>query len=114
MEQIPTTYAPHFNSTVTWVAFIIGIILYVIGFFVGIRQNFAKMIVSGLIGALIYILARPIVNDVHLFLLSRLPETAEVFIGTIIPILWISFVLGVSLSVYETFTVTAKEAHPFS
>ncbi len=113
MEQIPATYVPHFSATVTWVAFITGMILYVIGYFGGIRQNLAKMIVSGLIAALIYILARPIVNAFHIYLLNNL-NLPEKLVGTVIPIIWIIFVLGIALSLYETFTVTAKEAHPFS
>lgn len=111
MEQIPTTYVPHFSNTVTWVAFILGIILYIIGYFGGIKQNLAKMIVSGSIAALIYVLARPVVNSIHLFLLNYLPEK---LVGTVLPILWIIYILGIALSIYETVTVTAKEAHPIS
>ncbi|MCR4439276.1 MAG: hypothetical protein QHJ34_08550 [bacterium] len=107
--QDPATYSLNFGPTATWVAFIVGVLMYVVGFFGGLRLNVAKMITAVILSSAISVVARPLVNRVHVFVASILGGEIA---GFAIPLLWTVFVLGVCLSLYESFTVTAKEVHP--
>ncbi|MDZ7270515.1 MAG: hypothetical protein ONB30_11550 [candidate division KSB1 bacterium] len=109
MIQDPVSYSLNFGSTATWVAFLLGVLIYIIGFFGGLRLNLPKMLVAVMIATAIAVVARPLVNRVHTFVASILGDQLA---GFAVPLLWTVFVLGIGLSLYEAFTVTAKEAHP--
>ena len=110
MEANPISYIPNLGTTVSWVALIVGIILYIIGYYGGIRFNLGKPIVAMAIGTIISVLARPLVNKLHTFVAANISVTLA---GVLIPLLWTVFIIGVAISMYETFTVTAREAHPY-
>lgn len=107
--QDPISYSLNFGQTATWVAFILGVLIYVIGFFGGMRLNFSRMLMAIILATAINVVARPLVNSVHSFVATIIG--AEIA-GFAVPLVWTIFVLGVALSLYESFTVTAKEAHP--
>lgn len=109
MIQDPVSYSVNLGSTATWVAFLLGVLVYIIGFFGGLRLNLSRMVVAVTIATTIAVMARPLVNRVHLFVASILGNQVA---GFAVPLMWTIFVLGVGLSLYESFTVTAKEAHP--
>ncbi len=109
MIQDPVSYSVNFGSTATWVAFLLGVLIYIIGFFGGLRLNLTKVTLAVSLATVIGVVARPLVNRAHAFAASVVGGQVA---GFVVPLLWTVFVLGVCVSLYEAFTVTAKEAHP--
>lgn len=109
MVQDPTSYSINFGNTATWVAFLLGLIVYVIGFFGGLRMNLARAIAAIVLATGVNVVGHPLVNRAHTFIASILGAQVA---GFVVPVGWTIFVLGVGLSLYESFTVTAREAHP--
>jgi len=98
-------------------AFLLGFISYYIGYSAGgdiNKKEIRKAILSALV---IAIFARPIAINAHYYLGLGLafimPEdVAFGLAGLIIYILWSLYLLAIPVYLYESFTVTAKEAYP--
>jgi len=98
-------------------AFLLGFISYYIGYSAGgdiNKKEIRKAVLSALV---IAILARPIAINAHYYLGLGLafimPEdVAFGLAGLIIYILWSLYLLAIPVYLYESFTVTAKEAYP--
>lgn len=98
-------------------AFILGFVSYYIGISAGgdiNKKTIRKAILSALV---IAIFARPIAINAHYYLgigLSYImPEDVAFGIaGFITYILWTLYLLAIPVYLYESFTVTAKEAYP--
>jgi hypothetical protein len=119
MEQLPpivndalSPYLwPEISPTVVWVAFFIGLLLYIIGYFAGGKLSIGKIFLCIILASVIGFLARGVLNYLLAFLIysmGMVPHTAYILSST----LWMIFVAGVAVMIYETFTVTAEEAHP--
>lgn len=99
------------GSTVVTVAVVLGIFVYILGFWSGGRRNKAKINVCILFTTLINFFAMPFALKIYRLFSDWLTPT----IGFIVTLtLWIAFMAGVALHMYEIFVVTAKEAqaHP--
>lgn len=102
---------PEINPTIAWVALLIGVLLMVVGYFAGGRMNGSKILICIILTTIIGFLGRSTLNPVLVFLVLSLkldPRTAQVLTSTI----WMFFVAGVGIMLYETLIVTAKEAYP--
>lgn len=101
---------PQVNSTIVWIALFIGIVLYIIGYFAGGKLSKGKIFMCIGLTSIIGFLARPILNPIMRFMvldLSFTPHTAYILTSTV----WMVFIVGVAVMMYETFTTTAAEAH---
>ena len=122
-EPIPPAYWIKFTSFKTvsiiiiLLAFLLGLVSYYIGHSAGGDIN-KKEIRKSVISALtIAIIARPISIMAHKYLGLGLdyflPEAyAYGIAGLIVYVLWMAYVLAIPVYLYESFTVTAKEAYP--
>ncbi|HEX9975518.1 MAG TPA: hypothetical protein VGD14_25935, partial [bacterium] len=98
-------------------AFLLGFVSYFVGMSAGgdiNKKEIRKAILSALI---IAIFARPIAILAHQYLgigLSYLMSESYAFgiAGFIVYILWMLYLLAIPVYLYESFTVTAKEAYP--
>lgn len=102
---------PDISPTVTWVAFLIGFLFYIIGYFAGGKLSPGKIAMCIVITSIIGFLSRAVLNPVMLFLTQSLnidPHSAYILAST----LWMIFIIGAGVMIYETFTITAEEAHP--
>lgn len=122
-QKVPSGYWIKINafSTVSIIiillAFILGFVSYYIGMSAGgdiNKREIRKAIMSALI---IAIFARPIEIMVHHYLGAGLSymmpeEYAFGIAGFIVYILWTLYLLAIPVYLYESFTVTAKEAYP--
>lgn len=123
LQKIPSGYWIKINafSTVSVIiillAFILGFISYYIGLSAGgdiNKKEIRKAIISALI---IAIFARPIEIMAHYYIGAGLSylmpdEYAFGIAGLIVYILWTLYLLAIPVYLYESFTVTAKEAYP--
>jgi hypothetical protein len=123
LQKIPSGYWIKINafSTVSIIiillAFILGFVSYYIGLSAGgdiNKREIRKAIISALI---IAIFARPIEIMVHYYLGAGLSylmpdEYAFGIAGFIVYVLWTLYLLAIPVYLYESFTVTAKEAYP--
>ena len=108
-QEVMTYFWPDFSPTVAWVAFIIGILLYIVGYFAGGKYGTAKIFTCIVITTIIGFLARSVLNPFMAFLVEGMgldAHTAFVFATTF----WMFFISGVGVMIYETFTVTVDEA----
>jgi len=110
------TYGGTFTAVVFIVFFSVGILSYLFGHFAGAKQNKKQIRTAIGIAVLVGVLGRSVMifieeNFFHL-LLYILPNN-ELLAGTIaeliIYILWTTYIAGISVYIYEIFTVTAKE-----
>lgn len=108
-----------FSYLVIILAFILGFVNMLFGYNAGGRQNIKKVRRCVIYTVIIAILAKPIFNFFHFWLakgLSALPfisyEAASGIVGFFIYVLWVTYIVFSSVLLYETFVVTAKEAHP--
>lgn len=98
-------------------AFILGFVSYYIGYSAGgdiNKKEIRKAILSAMV---IAIFARPIAINAHYYLglgfAFIMPEDVAFGVaGLIIYILWTLYTLAIPVYLYESFTVTAKEAYP--
>jgi hypothetical protein len=122
-QEIPPGYWIRINAfkTVSIIIIILAFILGFVSFFVGVsagasinKSEVRKAILSAL---MIAIFARPIEVNAHYYLgvgLSYIMPNSYAFgiAGFIVYILWMMYVIAIPVYLYESFTVTAKEAHP--
>lgn len=122
-EMIPQAYYikitafKTFSIIVILLAFLLGFVSYFVGFSAGgdiNKKEIRKAILSALI---IAVFARPIAINAHHYLgigLSYIMPESYAFglAGFIIYILWTAYLLAIPVYLYESFTVTAKEAYP--
>ena len=108
-----------FTAVITFVALIFGVASYFIGHNAGGKLAKGKIFASVGAATSIGILGRSLIIliEVKIFeLLKYIFPTDELILGTIseviVYIIWITFLSGISVYFYETFTVTAEEAHP--
>lgn len=107
------------SAVIVYVALIFGIASYFIGHNAGGKMNKKTIFASigtatlvGICGRSITILARVKLYELLKYIFSDNQILAGTISDLIIYILWITFIAGISVYLYETFTVTAKEAHP--
>ncbi|MDZ7332374.1 MAG: hypothetical protein ONB31_10390 [candidate division KSB1 bacterium] len=98
-------------------AFILGFVSYFIGMGAGARINKREIRNSILPALIISIFARPIPILVHKYLglgfSYIMPESyAYGLAGFIVYIFWMLYIIAIPVFLYESFVVTAKEAHP--
>jgi len=106
-----------FSIIIIVLAFLLGFVSYFVGMSAGgdiNKKEIRKAILSALI---IAIFARPIAILAHQYLgigLSYLMSESYAFgiAGFIVYILWMLYLLAIPVYLYESFTVTAKEAYP--
>jgi len=102
---------PDFNPTVVWVAFIIGILIYLFGYLAGGKLSFGKIIVCVTVASIIGFFSRAVMNPFFGFLVNSFGFSARcayILTSTI----WMIYVLGVGIMLYEMLIVTAEEARP--
>jgi len=102
---------PDFNPTIVWVAFIIGLLIYLFGYIAGGRLSPGKIILCIIISSIIGFFSKSIMNPIFTLLVSTFgisPRSAFIITSTI----WMIYVVGVGIMLYEMLTVTAEEAHP--
>lgn len=102
---------PDFSPTVVWVAFIIGILIYLFGYVAGGKLSGGKILLCVLVATIIGFFSRSLMNPFLGFLVNTFGlsiRTAYVVTSTI----WMIYVIGIGVMLYEMFTVTAEEARP--
>lgn len=98
-------------------AFILGFVSFFIGMSAGASFNKSTIRKAILSALAIAIFARPIAINAHYYLgvgLSYIMPNNYAF-GTaefIVYVLWMTYIIAIPVYLYESFTVTAKEAHP--
>lgn len=122
-EKIPSGYWIKINAfkTVSIIIILLTFILGFVSYYIGVssggdisKSTIRKAILSALF---IAIFARPIEILAHYYLglgLSYMmpEEYAFGIAGFIVYILWMLYLLAIPVYLYESFTVTAKEAYP--
>ncbi len=97
------------GDTFVTVAIVVGIVIYIFGYYAGAKKNKAKVNMCIFLTTLLNFLAMPFAFKAYKFLSVMLTTT----IGFILTVtIWMAFMVGVSVHMYEIFVVTAKEAHP--
>lgn len=116
-ETTPTNTFPvenlwlNLGSTVVTVAIVVGIVIYIFAYFSGGKRNKAKINMCIISTVVINFLAMPFAIKIYQYLAVLLSPT----VGFAVTVsLWIGFMAGISVNMYEIFVVTAKEAqaHP--
>ena len=97
-------------ETALYVAMSIGLLLYVIGWFGGTKYTRNKVFSCIIVTVLVCVFSSPIVFWFFKVLLSAGANAALAF--AIVYVLWASFMIGMAISLYETFIVTAEEGRP--
>lgn len=96
------------HPTVSIVAFALGAMIFIIAYFAGGKENFAKLWASILIALIISVLAMPMfIRFGHLFGLLK-SKGGEIFVLLLVMI----FISAVASHIYEIITVSAREARP--
>jgi len=106
-----------YSAMVVWVAFIFGLLSFLIGHYAGARLAKAKIWAAIIIATVVAVLSRAISVQLRTFLQTLLvhlvgDETAASIADLIVYVFWTLYIAGVAVYLYETFTVTAKEAYP--
>lgn len=123
LQKIPSGYWIKINafSTVSIIIILLAFILGFVSYYVGLsaggdinKKEIRKAIISAMI---IAIFARPIEIMAHHYLGAGLSymmpeEYAFGIAGFIVYVLWNLYLLAIPVFLYESFTVTAKEAYP--
>ena len=125
LEPAPTTLWVKINGfgitsmLIIILAFILGFVNIFIGMNAGGRQNFKLIRRCVVYTVAIAIFSKPIFNLIHVYLangLSLLPfipaEIATGIVGIIVYTAWVTYLIFSGILLYESFIVTAKEAHP--
>lgn len=107
------------TAVIVFVALIFGIASYFIGYNAGGKINKPTIYSSIIIGVVVGVLGRSfmVLVQVKLYeVLNYILPINDVIAATIadiiIYIFWLTFICGICVYMYETFTVTAEEAHP--
>ncbi|MBN2011448.1 hypothetical protein JW960_19100 [candidate division KSB1 bacterium] len=121
---IPEAYWPKisvlgsFSSIIIFVALTFGVVIYVIGYYAGARLNKPKILGAITMATLVGLLGRSVEAYARYWLYYWLeqaihkPVLSAIVVDVFVYTIWITFIAGISVHVYETFVVTAKEAHP--
>lgn len=125
LEPAPTTLWVKINGfgltsmLIIILAFILGLVNIIIGMNAGGRQNFKLIRICVIYTVAIAIFSKPIFNLIHFYLakgLSLIPfisnEIATGIVGIIVYMVWVTYLVFSGILLYESFVVTAKEAHP--
>ena len=125
LMQSPPTYWIKINvfgiysMIVVIIAFILGFVNMFIGMNAGGRQNKAKIRKCAIYTVAIGFFSKPICDFVHYWLtkgvgqIRFIPyEIASSIVGTLVYVVWITYLVYSGILLYESFIVTAKEAHP--
>lgn len=123
-QQIPISFWPKIqifgtiSVVIVTLALLVGIIMYIVGYYGGGRLNKAKINTAVIIASLIGIIGRTLIISIQVYLTTHLNKLLhnEMIAATIVDFIlyagWITFIAGISVNLYEAFIVTAKEAHP--
>lgn len=96
------------NETVSVVALTMGVIIFIISYFAGGRENRNKLIISTILSVMIVSFAMPLFIKFGRW--AGLLQSRE---GTIfILIIVFIFLAAIACHIYEIVTVSAREAHP--
>ena len=94
-------------DTVMYVAVTVGFMLFVVGYFAGIKQNKTKMLFSALIVMLVGLFSVRVPAFIFKFMvIYNVDPTLALGITYII---WTYLLLAMAISLYETWIVTIKE-----
>ncbi len=96
------------NETISIVALTVGILIFIIAYFAGGKENLSKLIASTVLSILIAVLAMPLFIKFGRFLGIMNTRGGEIFIL----LLLLFFISGLSAHIYEIITVSAREARP--
>ena len=107
------------SAVVIYVCILFGFLIFVIGWYGGARLNKAKVITTMIVATGVGVIGRSFIIMIQLaiynFLKGRLGEIAAGTIAeSVIYVFWILFISGISVFLYETMIVTAREAHPMT
>ncbi len=101
-------YIDRLPSEGIYVAISIGLLLYLIGWFGGgTQQQKSKVLAVVIIITVISIFSLPVPTNLFIMLA---PSMGVEVAFSVVSILWLMFLLGMAISLYETFIVTAEEA----
>ncbi|MBN1153461.1 hypothetical protein JXB12_00925 [candidate division KSB1 bacterium] len=108
------------SAVVVYVALVFGLAMFVIGYNAGAKVNKGPVTTAIILTTIVAVLARSFILWVQYHLFKILygffnnAATAASVAEAVIYFIWILFITGISVNLYEAFTVTAKEAHPMS
>jgi hypothetical protein len=121
----PPTYLVRVNAfgfysmIIIILAFILGFVNIFMGMNSGGKQNRAKIRRCVIYTVAIGFFSKPICDLVHYWLtkgvglIRFIPyEIASSVVGTLVYVVWITYLIYSGILLYESFIVTAKEAHP--
>ncbi len=111
IQQVLPLRWPSFNDTVPLVALIIGFLIYLIAYFAGGRQNKNKIIFAAFFCVVIGALCMPLFEKLENIIAGLFGAQAGWIISML---LFMAYLAGVGINMYEIITVTAREAHPLS
>jgi hypothetical protein len=110
LQHLPARW-PSLGNTVPWVAFVIGLLIFVISYFAGGRQQQRKIIFATVFSVVIGALCVPLFDKLEIFVSGLFGAgTARI----VVMLLFMLYVVAVGIHLYEIITVTAREAHPTS
>ena len=92
-----------------WVSCAIGLLLYVIGWFGGTKLTLNKIASCIVITILVGIFSIPVAVLAYRWLLYSF---GVIIAFSVVYIVWIAYLLGMAISLYETLIVTAEEGRP--
>jgi len=108
-----------YSSLVAWVAIIFGIASFLIGYHSGGRINKAKIwaaitiaTIVGILGRSVNIMIRLKIEWLFSLVIKNNPTLVATIAESIVYVIWLVYISGIAVYMYETFTVTAKEAYP--
>jgi len=107
------------SAVIVYVAIVFGIASYIIGSFAGGKYGKRKIFASIGMATAVGIFGRSFTILIKLqlyYFFESIFQEKKLIAGTladiIIYVIWTVFIAGISVYFYETFTVTAEEAHP--
>jgi len=108
------------SAVIVYVAVIFGAAMYLIGYNAGAKLNKGAIITSIVLATSVAIVARSFALWIQLnlykllFSLGQSRILAASMAEAIVYMVWMFYITGISVMLYEAFTVTAKEAHPMT
>lgn len=122
--EIPASYWPKINiggtitSIIVFVTLTFGLVMYIIGHFAGGKLNKSKIFAAIGLSMIVAIFGRSFNIWLRVTLTNALISVIEnrlvsaTIVDVIVYFCWTAYISGIAVYVYETFVVTAKEAHP--
>ena len=99
----------NFGTTAMAVAIALGLFIYIGGYFAGGKINKAKINACIFFIVVLNIFAMPLALKAYKMMSNLLTPMLGFMVVTT---LWVAFLTGMAIHMYEIFIVTAKEAHP--